>query len=509
MMEIYNAGLYCRLSREDENSNGNRQSESIKNQADFLSLYVIEKGWNIFDIYADDGYSGTSFDRPDFKRLICDIEAGKVNLVLVKDLSRLGRDYIETGLYLEKFFPEKNIRFIAVNDGVDTFSENSNNDMSPFKSVINDMYAKDISKKVITVFRSKAAAGEFIGAFAPYGYKKDTADRNKLIIDNVVASVVKRIFKMYIEGIGLSQIAHTLNNEKIPNPATYKATNSNYVNSRIKNELWSHSTIKAILTNMTYTGNLAQGKYRKVSYKIKKLRVVDRRDWIVVENTHEPVISQEDFDLVQAMMYRKSSGLVLSKKTNKPLSGFVFCGDCGEYMTFTKTKKDIEYLICSKYKRYTSKYCTRHSVKVVDIEAAILVDINSIIKAVINIRSISEDISIDSFCNKGNEIEKEIRQLKKEIADIGSVIKSLYRDKVKGTISEEDFINLNKEFSKERDILVYRCKELNNIKQQEDKNRDGVNDLLKTIKNLTQPKKLTSELLERLIEKIEVFENGS
>ena len=180
MMEIYNAGLYCRLSREDENFNGNRQSESIKNQTDFLTLHAIENGWNIFDIYTDDGYSGTNFDRPDFKRLICDIEDNKVNLVVTKDLSRLGRDYIETGWYLEKYFPEKNIRFIAVNDGIDTFSESSNNDIGPFKSVINDMYAKDISKKVIAVFRLKATAGEFIGAFAPYGYKKDIADKNNL-----------------------------------------------------------------------------------------------------------------------------------------------------------------------------------------------------------------------------------------------------------------------------------------------------------------------------------------
>jgi site-specific DNA recombinase len=509
MMEIYNAGLYCRLSREDENFNGNRQSESIKNQTDFLTLHAIENGWNIFDIYTDDGYSGTNFDRPDFKRLICDIEDNKVNLVVTKDLSRLGRDYIETGWYLEKYFPEKNIRFIAVNDGIDTFSESSNNDIGPFKSVINDMYAKDISKKVIAVFRSKATAGEFIGAFAPYGYKKDIADKNKLVIDNVAASVVKRIFKMYIEGSGLSQIAHTLNNEGIPIPAVYKATNSNYVNGRIKNELWSHSTIKAILTNITYTGNLAQGKYRKASYKINKLRVVDRKDWIVVENTHEPIISQEDFDLVQAMMYRKSSGVVLGKKTDKPLSGFVFCGDCGEYMTFTKTQKGIEYLICSKYKRYTSKYCTRHSIKVADIEVAILDDINSIIKAIINAESISESISIDSFYHKENEIEKEIRQLKREMSEIGSVIKSLYRDKVKGALSEEDFISLNKEFAKERDILIYRCKELESIKQHKDKNKGRVNDLLKTIKDITQPRKLTRELLEKLVEKIEVFENGS
>jgi DNA invertase Pin-like site-specific DNA recombinase len=197
--QTYNVGIYLRLSREDDTIN---QSESILNQKEYLTRYVLDQEWNLIDIYIDDGFTGTNFDRPDFKRMIKDVESKRINLVITKDLSRLGRDYIDTGYYLERFFPKANVRYIALNDGIDTFQTNSNNDMSPFKSVINDMYAKDISKKVRTTMISKQQNGEFIGAFAPYGYLKSKENKNKLIIDDEASKIVKRIFEMYVQGSG-------------------------------------------------------------------------------------------------------------------------------------------------------------------------------------------------------------------------------------------------------------------------------------------------------------------
>ena len=230
-------------------------SESIINQKEFLTKYVAKQpNWLLIDIYIDDGFTGTNFNRPSFIRLKEDIEQGKIDMVITKDLSRLGRDYIDTGYYLEKYFPTKNVRYIAVNDGVDTFSKTSNNDIGPFLSVVNDMYAKDISKKVRTVKRTKAEKGEFIGAFAPYGYKKHSNDITKLIVDEEAAEVVKYIFNEYVNGNGLAYIAHRLNEKKIDCPSIYKQRNSKY-HCKATANLWGHNTIKSILTNKVYTGD--------------------------------------------------------------------------------------------------------------------------------------------------------------------------------------------------------------------------------------------------------------
>lgn len=387
MTVIYNAAIYCRLSREDE---GSSQSESIKNQIEYLKKYVFERGWNISGIYADDGYTGLNFDRPEFLNMIHDIEKGKINVVITKDLSRLGRDYIQTGHYLEKFFPENKIRFIAVNDAIDTIEDNMGNDMSPFKAVINDFYAKDISKKVKSTFKSKAEAGKFIGAFAPYGYKKHSADKNKLIIDKVAACVVKRIFKEYLSGNGLSHIANMLNSEGIFSPSAYKSIHfASNTNVNTVNKLWGHCTVKNILTNPTYAGNMAQHKYKKVNYKSKKLIALDKSNWIIVNNTHAPIINFEDFEAVQTIMRRKSAPNFHTKRTPNLFSGFAFCAECGQYMTFSKTPKGIKYLICSTYKRFTSKYCTRHAIRLDSLEWAVSRDILSIISHCINTPDLS------------------------------------------------------------------------------------------------------------------------
>ncbi|MCR4436753.1 MAG: recombinase family protein [Clostridiales bacterium] len=506
MKNVYNAAIYCRLSREDENNTS--QSESIKNQLDYLTRYVHAQGWNIAGTYIDDGYSGTSFDRPGFKRMVEDIEAGRVNLVITKDLSRLGRDYIETGRYMEKYFPEKSIRYIALNDGIDTFEDTAVNDITPFKSVINDLYARDISKKVRSVLRTKAAAGLFIGAFAPYGYKKDPANGSRLLVDEAAASVVRRIFKMYIEGHGLSCIAHALNAEKVPNPAGYKAAGSRYKNGRLKNPLWGPSTIKSILSNPTYAGNITQGKYKKASYKSGKLLTLDRSSWVTVKSTHEPVVSEEDFDLVQKMMSRRNTGNFNSKKPLKLFSGYVFCGDCGEYMTFTTTKKGEEYLICSRYKRYTSKYCSRHAISSGDLQSAVWEDMRTMVEPAIKRADIPGEIQKHWRENRRQAVQKDLADVRKKMDEIDHVIKNLYLDKVKGVLGEQEFMGLSREFGREKEALADRYNQLQAALGRHAGAAVEAEGALLPPGSLWNASALTRELLEKLVDKIEVFEDG-
>ena len=249
--DVYKVGIYTRLSREDEK---NKESESIDTQKKLLISYVKSQGWVLYKIYVDDGYTGTNFNRPGFKDLINDIETGNVNLVITKDLSRLGRDYIETGYYLEKYFPLKNVRYIALNDGIDTFDEKStSNDMTPFKSVFNDMYAKDISKKVRSSLITKAINGEDIKAFEPYGYKKDELDKKKTVIDYEVCDVVKKIFEMYYKGVNKKQICNYLNENKVCTPIEHKMKYTNYYNPNRKTNMWSATMISKILRDRIYT----------------------------------------------------------------------------------------------------------------------------------------------------------------------------------------------------------------------------------------------------------------
>lgn len=507
MKTVYKAALYCRISREDENNRS--QSESIKNQIDFLTRYALEQGWTIVDAYTDDGYTGTNFERPGFQRMLQDAEAGRINLIVTKDMSRLGRDYIETGRFIERYFPENNIRYVAVNDGIDTFEETSNNDMSPFKSVINDMYAKDISKKVRSVFKNKVASGKFIGAFAPYGYKKDPADKSRLVIDETAAAVIKRIFEMYLEGKGLTSIAHTLNAEGVPSPSSYKAEYCNYKNRTTNNTLWGFATVRVILNNPTYAGNLAQSKYKKVNYKSEKLVSLKKDSWAVVENTHEPIVSIEDFELAQQMMKRKVNTDFICRKPPRLLSGFLKCGSCGEYMTLEKGKNGLEYFICSRYKKHSSKYCTRHGIRVNEVEKAVLEDINSMISLISENIEVMKDSRNDFKEKFIKKAVKELAAYEKKLTEINNYTKNLYMDKVKGIISEEEFVNLSKAFSSEKDSIVKSYNALQEKLNRQGKQQNEFESVLSSVGENGSILELDRGILERLIEKIEVLEDKS
>jgi len=319
----YNVGIYCRLSVDD---GANNESMSIGNQKSMLTEYVHKNEWNMEEIYVDDGWSGVNFDRPDFKRMINDIETGRINLIIVKDLSRLGRNYILCGQYTEIFFPSRNVRFIALNDGVDSL--NTNNDIAPFKNILNDMYAKDISVKVRSALYAKARRGEYLGACDPYGYVRDPKDKHHLLINPEPASVVRRMFEMRANGCGLSKIAKILNAEGILCPSDYDSfRNHNPDEGEFTPKCrWEDGSVRVIVGNEMFIGNMVQCRKRSQSYRTQKIMWNPKEDWVIVNNTHEGIVSRELFDRARNALKERTRVI---KRRDEPnlFSGLFFCAD--------------------------------------------------------------------------------------------------------------------------------------------------------------------------------------
>ena len=369
MPDIYDAALYLRLSKDDMEEGGAKsESNSIANQRELLRSFVkSQPDIQIFDIYVDDGYSGGNFDRPEFKRMTTDIEAGKVNCVIVKDLSRFGREYIEAGRWIEKTYPALNVRFISVTDQFDSktadFSEKSF--VVPIKNFVNESYCRDISGKVRSHQKIKREKGEFIGAFAPYGYCKDPENKNCLVIDSYAADIVRKIFSWKIDGFSLGAIAEKLNVRHVQSPKEYKKANGENYNSGFHSSdtpKWSAVQIKRILTNEVYIGNMVQGKQERISYKVKQRLDKPESEWVKVENTHPVIIRQNDFDVVQKLLQYDGRASKTSDSANF-FSGFVFCGDCKTPMIRRvnqyRGKKKSFYICQTKNK---GGDCTRHSI---------------------------------------------------------------------------------------------------------------------------------------------------
>lgn len=392
---------------------------------------------------------GTNFDRPDFKRMLTDIDEGKINLVITKDLSRLGRDYIETGMYVEKIFPSKNIRYIAVNDNVDTFDKrNSNNDITPFKAVINDMYAKDTSNKVRSTILTKAINGECIKAFLPYGYKKDTSNKNKILVDENVAQNVQMIFDLYKSGYSKTEIAKKLNELGIETPLKYKQVNTNYYNPNSNATYrWNSTVINNILRNQIYTGDLVQMQYTKVNYKIKKIIKVAKDEQVVIQNNHEAIIDRNTFNTIQEMLDKKTNEWNYSNRKKHVLTGLVFC-KCGSRVTYNKNHGKVSRCICSSYKRYGNRFCSNIHLK----EAELLEMVANSLKNNINEYLNFKDLKYPTLQVKDNT-KQELAKLSKRKEELNKTISSLYEDKIEGTISIETFKVLIAKFEKQQKQL--------------------------------------------------------
>jgi len=503
--KIYNVGIYIRLSREDDDKV--YESESITNQKSLLLQYVKENNLKVYDIYIDDGYSGTNFDRPNFNRLIKDIELGKINMVITKDMSRLGRDYIGTGNLIEKYFPEHSVRYIAVTDNIDTFLDSSNNDIAPFKAIMNDMYAKDISKKIKSSLKAKQKEGKFVGGRAPFGYNQDSNNKNHLVINEEQAIIVKRIFNMCLEGLSFFKIAKQLTNEGVKTPAQYYSFEwkSNY---NLKYGEWHSKTIRDILTNQMYIGDMVQNKRSKVNYKVKKVVKNNPKDYIIVENTHEPIINKEIFYEAQKRI-PKNVGRN-EKKENHLLDGLLYCGDCGHRISIqARRKKDNRcYTICNYYRTYMKqRLCTTHSNNYEKLEKIIINSLTEMCLNHINKDKIKNNTLSNLSENNRNNNKKELETLTNDIKQINDNLDIIYIDKLNKKITEEQFERIKTKLENELNIKQKRYNELNNnindTISEEYKNKIINN----YINNFLSMKKPSRELIINLIDKIEIFED--
>ena len=510
---IFKVAMYIRLSREDGDK---EESSSVTNQRNIITRFINENdNFIIVDEYVDDGYTGTNFNRPAFQRMIKDIEKGKINTVITKDLSRLGRDYIDTGRYVQRYFPENRVRYIALLDGIDTLEDAGMNDIAPFKSVINDMYVKDISKKITSALKERKTAGNFLAVTAPYGYKKNPENKYQLVINEEEAKVVRYIFRLYLQGNGLTKIAKILTEEEIPVPGI-----SRNIGTTRKTKLyncWKQTTISRILKNPVYIGNLEQFKRKKVNYKSKKRVSVPKEDRVICYNTHEPIIKKEDFDEVQKII-TENKAFSKSTKHDYLFKGFLYCADCGAklYLTYSDYayKKYGEYrytTVCYTYSKYYNQ-CSRHSNSIPILEKILIENIKKVCNAYLNRDLEKELIEMVEKENKRNVLEQEynkkIDNIKTKIEDLNLCIRNLYMDKVKNVITEKDYIELSKNFTQERDKLINEKEELLKLSTNLKNDNNNKEEIEKVAKEFVSLKKPTKELLSRLIDKVTISEDN-
>ena len=520
--KIWSVALYIRLSQEDaDNGTDKQESNSVTSQKTLLNEFIEEHDdLIVYDTYIDDGFTGTDFNRPSFQRLLEDMRNGNINCVIVKDLSRLGRNYIEVGNYIEQVFPLFNIRFIAINDSVDSFKNpaSTNTILVPFKNLINDEYCRDTSIKIRTSLNGKKKKGEFIGAFSSYGYIKDPKDKHKLIIDEVAADIVRKIFNWNVnEGLGKIAICHRLNDLGILNPTGHKKLElgQNYNNYGIQDNTytWIPSTVRNILNNEVYIGNTVQGKRRTKSYKVHKVEAVPKEEWVKVENTHEPIIDKETFEKAQEMSRRDTK---VSQKT-KELSvwaGFLKCADCRRAMnkksSTNKSGSKYEYYICSTYRKKSNNLCTKHSIKVENLKKAVLKAINLHIDLLIDTEEIVKQINESTYQNIKNEnIENMIGAKQNDISKISNFKRTLYEDWKNEDITREEYIEYKQKYENDIERLKQNIERLENEKQKYENQNRSHNEWIEKFKNQKGITELTRDIMMELIDCIYVQENGN
>ncbi len=508
----FKVGLYIRISREDGDK---EESSSVTNQREILKRYVSEQD-NFFIVkeYVDDGYTGTNFDRPKFKEMLEDIEAGIIDTVITKDLSRLGRERLGVGHYTEIYFPEHNVRYIALLDNIDTYIDAGMNDMAPFKGVINDMYVRDISKKIRSSLIERKKAGNFLGVTAPYGYKKDPNNKFHLVINEKEAEVVKRVFRLYLEGNGLTRIAQILTKDGVPVPGESRDIGKTRKTALYSS--WKQTTIRRILDNRVYLGELVQFKRRKINYKSKRRITVPEEERYICRGTHEAIIDEGAFNTVQNILKKNKS--FKGTKHDYLFKGLLFCKECGARLNVTYSnyalKKYGEYrytTICYSYSRLYSDICTRHSNSIPELEEVLIKHIKEVCSRYINENLQDELISMAKKQRmlelKQISNEKRLETLEQKISDIGLYIKNLYMDKVKGVVSENDYISLVSDFTKDRDNLIKEKEDLITIINNQKPLIDETAKIEKLAKEFIALEKPTKQLLNELIEKITISEN--
>lgn len=471
----------------------------------------------VYDTYVDDGFSGTDFDRPGFQRMMEDMKDKNINCIIIKDLLRLGRNHYEAGNYIEKVFPLFNIRFISINDRIDSYKDLSsvNTILVPFKNLMNDEYARDTSIKIKSSLNGMKKKGEFVGAFASYGYVKDKYDKHKLVIDEDAAKIVRNIFEWKVnEGFGNLSICHRLNDMGVLNPTGHKkkSLNQNYNNSKMKQEdySWCPSTVRKILKNDVYIGNVTQGKRKVKSYKIHKVEQVPEEEWVTVENMHEPIIDKEIFEKAQDL--RQVDTRVQNNGTLSMCAGILKCADCARSMHKKYCKNTsgtvYEYYICGTYRKKSSKLCTKHTLKVEELENSVLEAIKLHIELLIDTETILEQINKSKTKKLASANMESIKMTKeKEIERLNNLKRGLYEDWKNGDITREEYLEYKQKYEQDIQRLKGIIVNLNKQREKQEEIIDGNSKWIENFKEYKNITELDRDIITELIDYIEIYEN--
>lgn len=504
----YIAGLYYRLSQEDERQG---ESVSIDNQRTILRKYAEERGFEIHDEYIDDGISGTTFQRPEVQRLLDDAKTGVINTIIVKDLSRFGRNYIEVGQYVDYVFPAFGIRFIAIQDNVDTENRDSGAmEMMPIMNVFNEWHAANTSKKIRAVRRSNAKEGIYTAKKASYGYKMGTDKKRAPVIDEETAPIVKRIFEMYASGMSPRKISEILNLEGIPSPATYAYTQSGQKPKPNAVGLWTAVTIREMLNKIIYIGHMPQLRWTSLSYKNHKRFRKDESEWTVVYNNHEPIISQELWDKVQERKKSVAQGRKTKVGYTHPLSGFLFCADCGNKMklctSVSRKGTRLYHFDCGYHLRYGKAYCFSHYIAASTLEEIVLGDIREMAQRIV----LDEKAVREDFIRHNAELadqaiksaKKELQAKRKRTEELSRLMQVAYEDRVRGKMPEDICIGFIQKYSDEQKKLETEIAEIEAKLTETENTIQSADEFIRNIKKYLEAPELSREMCYELIDRI-------
>lgn len=500
--------LYCRLSRDDELQG---ESNSIKNQRKLLSAYAKEQGFRNPVFFIDDGWSGTNFDHPDFQKLLAEVEAGNVATIIVKDMSRIGRDYLRVGMYTEILFPQKSVRFIAVNDGVD--SANGENEFTPFRNILNEWFARDTSKKVRAIKRARGMEGKHTSIHPLYGYKKDPAHPDQWLIDAEAAAVVQRIYRLTIEGKGPYEIASLLQRERVLCPSAYLAGKGmgNYRNRQFADPYrWWGATVSYILNRVEYMGHTVNFKTEKISFRDKRRVATPKESWMIFENTQEAVIDEETWSTAQRL--RKTARRPGNLGAANPLTGVLYCGDCGAKMYNDRAPirdRQRDDYICSSYRKHTTD-CTMHFIRTAVVKELILSALRSVSEYARSHRAEFEKLVMETSAEQQNQAIREKRKMlfeqQRRATELDALLRRIYEDNVSGKLSDRRYEKLSEQYEAEQITLEQSIEALRKETGLLCEQSDKVDRFMSIVDRYTCFDELTTPMLNEFVEKVVVYE---
>jgi len=514
--KVYKVGLYVRLSIEDVRDR--KDSDSIENQTYMLNRFVEERPYlQVYSIYTDNGAKGTNFDRPQFNRLMEDVKAGKVNCIVVKDLSRFGRDYLETGNYLEKIFPFLGVRFIAINDNYDSFNtENSNEGLIiSLKNILNDIYAKDISKKILSSFRERQSKGEFLGAYVPYGYTRPDDRSYTLVVDKEAAEVIQQIYKWKMEGLSDIVIACRLNDMKVPSPSKHKFLKGEWKNARYNENIWQRITLKQITENEVYLGHKIYGKIQASLYEGKKKSRVPIDQWTIIKNNHEAIIDQESFDIVHNKRIEVNKEFNERLERNKYLvntenifKDIAICSDCKVKLVRRRRVKNnaLEYcFLCTTFESNGGYKCSRKYIEESELIDVVYETIRKQIELAASVDAVIEKVQSDRrYKTERNKIDNEIRELNTKIQRSISLRTSIYDDYMEQILTEQDYLYAKRNYEKTESLAKSKLEVLLLQKKKYYETYAYENKWLSAFRAFKEEKILTKEMITELVHAVEV-----